>query len=193
MRNYSEQDQPFRNRAPALAPNTGIWLTASTTAKVMTSMAMPEIAAFVEVVNQHAEHLGLRREQDDGRGKLTHHADKDKTPCRDHAGAQQRRGDLAQRLQPRGAENAAGVLELGMDGGERRLQLLIGRRQVDGQERDQQDPQRAVQHERRPCVAEEQADAEHDPGNGNRRSGEKTGRARARDHAAGRDIGDDER
>src|SRR6266436_3295086 len=39
--------QVLRNRAPALAPNTGIWLTASTTAKVMTSMAMPktEIAA----------------------------------------------------------------------------------------------------------------------------------------------------
>jgi len=36
-----------RNRAPALAPNTGIRLTASTTAKVITSIAMPstEMAA----------------------------------------------------------------------------------------------------------------------------------------------------
>ena len=113
-------------------------------------------------------------------------------PC-DHAGPQERRGNLAQRLQPCRTENPAGVLQLWMDGGERRLQLLVGRGQIDGQERDQQDPQRAVQHERRSCVAEEQADAEHDPGNGNRRSGEKTERARARDHAAGRDIGDDER
>ena len=84
-----------------------------------------------------------------------------------------------QRLQPRGAENAAGVLQLGMDGAERRLQLLIGRRQRDGDEGDQQDPQRAVQHERRPRVAQEQADAEHDAGNGDRRGGEKAEHAPA--------------
>ena len=95
-----------------------------------------------------------------------------------------------QRLQPRGAENAAGVLEFGMDGGERRLQLLIGRRQIDGQERDQQDPQRAVEHEGRPRVAQEQADAEHDAGNRDRRGGEEAEHARARDRLARRDIGD---
>ena len=44
--------------------------------------------------------------------------------------AQQRRGDLAQGLQPRGAEDAAGILKFGMHGAEGRLQLLIGRRQL---------------------------------------------------------------
>src|SRR6266478_4673611 len=50
------------------------------------------------------------------------------------AGAQERRGDLEQGPQPRRAENPAGILEFGMDGGEGRLQLLIRRRQVDSQE-----------------------------------------------------------
>ena len=61
-----------------------------------------------------------------------------------------------------------------MDGAEGRLQLLIGRRQADGEERDQQDPQRAVKHEGRPRVAQEKTDTEHDAGNGDRRGGEKS-------------------
>ena len=96
-------------------------------------------------------------------------------------------------LQPRGAEDAAGVLQFGMDGAERRLQLLIGRRQRDGDEGDQQDPQRAVEHERRPRVAEEQPDAEHDAGNGDRRGGEEAEHAMAGDRLARGDIGDDQR
>ena len=40
--------------------------------------------------------------------------DEDEAPGRDHAGAQQRRGDVAQRLQPRRAEDAAGVLQIRM-------------------------------------------------------------------------------
>ena len=98
-----------------------------------------------------------------------------------------------QRLQPRRAEDAAGVLELGMDGRERRLQLLIGRRQVDGDERDQQDPQRAVEHEGRPRIAQEQADAEHDAGNRDRRGGEEAEHAMPGDRLARRDIGDHQR
>ena len=53
-----------------------------------------EIAALVEVVDQHRDHLGLRGEQDDRRRQFAHHADEDEAPGRDHAGAQQRRGDL---------------------------------------------------------------------------------------------------
>ena len=83
-------------------------------------------------------------------------------------------------LQPRRAEDAAGVFQFGMDGRERRLQLLIGRRQIDGEERQQQDPQRAVEHEGRPRVAQEQPDAEHDAGHGDRRGREKAEHAVAR-------------
>ena len=83
----------------------------------------------------------------------------------------------AQRAQPRRAEDAAGVLQLRMDGAERRLHLLIGGRQLERHEGDQQNPQRAVEHERRPRVAQEQADAEHDAGNRDRRGGEEAQRA----------------
>jgi hypothetical protein len=79
----------------------------------------------------------------------------DEAPGRDHAGAQQGCNDPAQRLQSRRAENPAGVFQFGMDGGECRLQLLIGRRQIDGEKRDQQYPQGAIEHERRPGIAQE--------------------------------------
>ena len=188
--------QVLRRRA---SPKPGMRLTAMTTAKVMTSMMRPstEMAprspALVEVEDQHRDHLGLRREQHDGGGQFADDADEDEAPGRDHAGAQQRRGDVAQRPQARRAEDAAGILELGMHGAERRLQLLIGGRQRDGDEGDQQDPQRAVEHERRPRVAQEQADAEHDAGDRDRRGGEKAERAMAPDGAPRRQIGDHQR
>ena len=68
-----------------------------------------------------------------GGGELADHADEDEAPGRDHGGAQQRRGDVLQGAQPRGAEDAAGFLELGMDRAEGRRQLLIGGRQLDGE------------------------------------------------------------
>ena len=74
-----------------------------------------------------------------------------------------------------------------MHGAERRLQLLVGGGQRDGHEGEQQDPQRSIKHERRPRIAQEQADAEHDAGNGDRRGGEKAERAIARDGAPGRE------
>ena len=88
-----------------------------------------------------------------------------------------RRGDAPERVQPRRAEDAACVLEVRVHRTEGRLQLLVGRRQRDGDERDEQDPQRAVEHQRRPRVAEEQPDAEHDAGDGDRRGGEEAERA----------------
>ena len=93
-------------------------------------------------------------------------------------------------VQPRRAEDAAGVLQLRMDGAERRLHLLVGRRQAQRQERQQQNPQRAVEHERRPRVAQEQADAEHDAGDRDRRGGEEAQRAMAGHRLARGEIGD---
>ena len=54
-----------------------------------------EITRFLEVEDQHRDHLGLRREQDNGSGKFAHDADEDEAPGRDHARAQQRRRDVA--------------------------------------------------------------------------------------------------
>ena len=188
--------QVLRKRAP---PKPGMRLTAMTTAKVITSIMMPstEMAPrspdLVEIEDQHRDHLGLRGEQHDGGGQFAHHADEDEAPGRDHAGAQQRRGDVAQRAQARCAEDPAGVLEVGVHGAERRLQLLIGGRQRDGDEGDEQDPQRAVQHERRPRVAQEQADAEHDARDRDRRGRQKAERAVAVDRAARGQIADHQR
>jgi hypothetical protein len=69
--------------------NTGIWLTASTTAKVTPRRYLcrdrGEIAAFIEVVNQNAEQFGLRREQDDRRESSRITPIKMKHRRRDHA------------------------------------------------------------------------------------------------------------
>ena len=98
-----------------------------------------------------------------------------------------------ERLQPRRAEDAACLLEVGIDGAERRLQLLIGGRQRDRDEGDQQDPERAVEHEGRARVAQEQADAEHDAGHRDRRGREEAERAMPGDRLARREIGDHQR
>ena len=69
--------------------------TASTTAKVITSIAMPSTAMAprsplsLRSKIRTEDDLGLRGEQDDGGGKLADHADEDEAPGRDHAGAQQ--------------------------------------------------------------------------------------------------------
>ena len=149
-----------------------------------------EVAGLVEIEDQHRDHLGFRGEQDDGGGQFADHADEDEAPGGDHAGAQQRRRDVAERLQPRRAEDAACLLEIGIHGAERRLQLLIGGRQRDGDEGDQQDPQRAVEHEGRARVAQEQPDAEHDARHRDRRGRQECERAPAGDRLARRDVGD---
>ena len=152
-----------------------------------------EVAALVQVEDQHRDHFRLRGEQDDGGRQFADHADEDEAPGRDHAGAQQRRRDVAERLQPRRAEDAACLLELGIDRAERRLQLLIGGGQRDRDEGDQQDPQRAVEHERRARIAQEQSDAEHDAGDRDRRGRQERERALAGDRLARRDVGDHHR
>ena len=152
-----------------------------------------DVAAFLEVEDQDRQDLGLRREQDHGGRQLADHRDEDEAPGRDHRRAQQRRGDVGQRAQPRGAQHAAGFLELGMHRMERRGELLVGGRQLDGDEGDEQDPQRAVERERRARVGEEQADAQHDAGDGERRGGEEAQQPVSGNGAAGDDVGDQQR
>ena len=53
------------------------------------------------------------------------------------------------------------------------LDLLISRRQLDGQKGEQQDPQGAVEHDWWSCVAEEQPDPEHDAGDRDRCGGKR--------------------
>ena len=186
----------FLNRA---APKPGRRLTAMTTAKVMTSMMMPSTAMaprspeLVEIEDQHRDHLGLRGEQDNGGGQFADHADEDEAPGGDHAGAQQRRRDVAERLQPRCAEDTACLLQVDAHRAERRLKLLVRGGQCDGDERDEQDPERAVKHEGWARVGKEQADAEYDTGHGDRRGRQEGERAPAGDRLARGEIGNHDR
>ena len=91
------------------------------------------------------------------------------TPLRD-----QRRRDVEQRAQPRRAEDAARVLELGMHRLERCADLLIADRKLLRQVGEEDDRQGAVQNERRLRVGQEEADGEHDAGNGDRCGGQET-------------------
>src|SRR6202011_4672020 len=56
-----------------------------------------QVTRFVEIKDKNGNNLGLRREQHDRRRELPDDADEDEAPGRDHAGAEQRRGDVAQR------------------------------------------------------------------------------------------------
>ena len=185
--------------AAARRRSPGMRLIAITTAKVITSMMMPSTAMAPRSPNSLRSKISTEMtlvsevNRMIGGGQFADHADEDEAPGGDHAGAQQRRRDVAERLQPRRAEDAACLLEIGIDGAERRLQLLVGGRQRDGDEGDEQDPQRAVEHEGRARVAEEQPDAEHDARHRDRRGRQECEHAPARDRLARREVGDHDR
>ena len=102
--------QLLRSRTP-LKP--GMRLTAIMTAAVRISMVRPrhgdgaQIAALLEVEDQHRQHLGLGGEEDHGGGQLADHSDENEAPGGDQAGPEQRRRDVAQGAQARSAEDAA--------------------------------------------------------------------------------------
>ena len=77
-----------------------------------------------------------------------------------------------------------------MDRAEGRAELLVGGRQLDGDEGDQQDPKRAVERLR---IGKEQPDAQHDAGNGEGCGREESEHAVADHCLAGDDVGDQER
>ena len=100
---------------------------------------------------------------------------------------------ICQSARSRVRQDTAGVFEFGVHGAEGRLQLLIGGGHCERDEGDEQDPERAVEHEGRLGIAEEQADAEHDAGNGKRRGGKEAERAMADDRLTRGDVADDDR
>src|SRR5207237_10008276 len=66
-----------------------------------------QIAALVEVEDEHGEDLGLRGEEDHRRGKLAHHRDEDEAPGGDEARPEERRGHPPQGRPPRRPEAEA--------------------------------------------------------------------------------------
>jgi hypothetical protein len=72
-----------------------------------------EITALLQVEDQHRQHLGLGGEKDHGRRQLADHGDKNETPGGNETWPEQRRRHVFQRAQPRGPENASGLLQLG--------------------------------------------------------------------------------
>src|SRR3954449_47562 len=66
-----------------------------------------EIAALVEIEDEHREHLGLRGEEDHRGGQLSHDRDEDEAPGGDEARAEERGGHAAERAEARGPEDAA--------------------------------------------------------------------------------------
>src|SRR5262245_20108473 len=69
------------------------------------------VVALAKIEHGNRNGLGARREQQDGRRQLADGAHEDEDPGGDHAVADERRGDVDERAQPRGAEDAARVLE----------------------------------------------------------------------------------
>src|SRR3954465_5613516 len=66
-----------------------------------------EIAALVEIEDEHREHLGLRGEEDHGGRQLAHDRDEDEAPGGDEARAEERRRHPAQGAEARGPKDAA--------------------------------------------------------------------------------------
>src|SRR4029453_2029983 len=189
-------DQALRRRA---SPKPGMRLTAMTTAKVMASMIRPrtviaprspdslrsKMSTEITLVSE----VNSMMAADNSRitpTKMKHQVAI--TLVRNTGAVMSRQG-----AQGRRAEDAARVLEVRMHRAKSRLQLLVGGGQPGGDENDQQYPQRAVKHERRPRVAQEQAYPKHDAGNGDRRGREKAERAIAPDGAARGEIGNHQR
>ena len=103
----------------------------------------------------------------------------------------ERRGDVDERAQPSGAEDAARVLELRVHRLERRRDLLVADGKLLRQVREEDDPQRPVQHERRLRVAQEQPDRQHDARDRHRRGREEREIAMAPDEFAQAQVADD--
>ena len=91
------------------------------------------------------------------------------------------------------AEQPARFLEFGMDRRRDGDELLIRGRKLDRDERDQHDPQRSEQQQRRPRVRQEQPDAQHDARNRDRRARQEAQPVPAANGAPGDQITDDER
>src|SRR5712691_3934600 len=89
-------------------PTTGRRLAIPTTAKVITRRVIPntEIAAFVDIIDDHRYDRRVSGCQHDRRRQLADYADKDKAPRDDDVGAHQRRGDAPQRPEPGRAKDA---------------------------------------------------------------------------------------
>ncbi len=92
----------------------------------------------------------------------------------------------APRIRPR-------LLQLGVHALEGRGHLLVAGGQLDRHEGDEQDPDRAVELERRVGVGQKERDAEHDAGNGDRRGRQDPEILGTRQRAPRHEIGHDQR
>ena len=167
-------DAGHQSRAPSTSrPSTAC--TRVTVAKVRTSITRPSTAmapnwpSSLRSKMHHRHHLGVRREEDDGGGELADHADEDEAPRGDDAAPRQGGGDVAEHAEAAGAEDAAGVLELRRNAAKRRVGLRVAHRHLLGQVGDEENPERAVEHERRAGVGDEEGDGEHHARNHHRR------------------------
>src|SRR5205807_1243703 len=124
------------------------------------------IVALTQIEHGDRNRLGARGEQQNRGGKLAYRSDEDEDPGGDDAVPYQRRRDIEQSAQPRGAKDAARVLELRVNRFERCADLLITDRKLLGQIGEEDDRQGSVENERRLRVGEKQADGEHNAGNG---------------------------
>src|SRR5438128_5951438 len=85
----------------------------------------PELALLLQVEDHHRHDLGIGGEQDDRRGQLADHADEHEAPGRDDPAAGERGGDLVEHPEAPGPEDAARLLQLGVDAAEGRLGLRV--------------------------------------------------------------------
>ena len=109
--------------------------------------------------------LGLRPHQQDRRAQLAHARDEEQEPRRDQAGPEERHGDGAQPVAPRGAAHLRGLLERAVDLEDDARDRPEPERQEHGEVRDQQEPERAVDRDRedqpRPQHPEGEDEARH--------------------------------
>src|SRR5919106_1623788 len=151
---------------------------------------LAELAVLLEIVEHHREDLGARRIEQDRGAELAREGDEEEDPAGDDAGLEERQGDALEGLEPARAARERGFLELLMDLHERRRGGAHADRQVAGQIGDEQDPDRAVEHERRIDPHLQEPVGEHDARKAERQHAEIVEHVAARKLRAERQEGD---
>src|SRR5581483_6364174 len=138
-----------------------------------------DLALLLEIEDDDRDDLRARREEQNRRAELADDADKDERPRGDEPRARERHGDVFEGAQPVRADDARRVLELGMD----RLEGALGLREADRhlfrEISDEENPDRAVEHQGRLRIGDKEADRQHDPRDDQRREDKEREIARA--------------
>ena len=143
-----------RNRIISAMITVKVWISA-----IAAVSSVPLVAKASTIDGR--DHLGVGAHQESRGAELAHAGHEDQQPRRQDAGLEQRQGDGAHLVAPRGAADARAFLEALVDLQHHAGQGAHAERQHDGEIGERQQPQRAVDADRDVEPGPQQREAEH--------------------------------